>query len=196
MTAPRTRRFVLIAVAASLFGLGVASARSDGLPVTAALVTTNIAPGQEGTLPPQRQLEVGQQAYERMKEAQGTVRAALEKARAARDVVKTLCLTDKLNQMEVATRTARDRVSSLAAAVQSNDTDRSRHETIIVLALRDRVEQLAKEANQCIGEEAGFIGQSDLDVEIDPNIPKNDPDQLGADPGIVDIPPDLSSPTY
>jgi len=195
MTTPKSRRFVLVAVATSLFGLGVANARSDGLPVTAA-TPMNVAPGQEGSLSPQQQVAVGQKAYDRMKEAQATVRSALEKARAARDVVKTLCLTDKLNQMEVATRTGRDRLGSLTAAVQAGDTDRSRHEIIIVLALRDRVDQLAKEANQCIGEEAGFIGQSDLNVEIDPNIPNNDPDQLGADPGIVDIPPDLSSPTY
>src|SRR5262245_17154769 len=113
MTTPKFPRFASVGVAALLLGLGVASARSDGLRVTAAISSLNVAPGQEGTLSPQQQLEVGRQAYERMKEAQTVVRAALEKARAARDVVKTLCLTDKLNQMVVATRTAQDRVTSL-----------------------------------------------------------------------------------
>lgn len=172
--------------------LGVAGAQTSGMAITAA----EVPPGGEGNLSPPQQLVVGKQSYEHMQQAQGIVRASLEQARAARDVVKTLCLTDKLNQMDVATRTAHDRVGSLASAVEANDTDRSRHEVMIVLALRDRVDQLAKEANQCIGEELGFIGQSELKVDIDPNIPDNNPDQLGADPGIIDVPPDLSSPTY
>lgn len=131
-----------------------------------------------------------------MEQATTTVRTALEQARAARDVVKTLCLTDKLNQMDVAIRTAKDRVGSLGAAVRDNDADRSRHEYIVVLALRDRVDQLAKEANQCIGEEAGFIGQAELSLDVDPRIPNVDPEQLGADPVLISVPPDLSSPTY
>lgn len=191
MAAVKSRRFAIAVAALTLCVLGVAGAQTRGLSFDA-----NVAPGSEGNLPPGQQLVVGRQSYDHMQQATLTVRSSLEQARAARDVVKTLCLTDKLNQMEVANRTAKDRVASLGAAVGANDTDRSRHEFMIVLVLRDRVDQLAKEANQCIGEEAGFIGQSELRLEIDPNIPDNNPDQLGADPGLIDIPPDLSSPTF
>lgn len=191
LAAVKSRRLAIAVAALTLCVLGVAGAQTRDLSFDA-----NVPPGAEANLPPSQQLVVGRQSYERMEQALLQVRASLEQARSARDVVKTLCLTDKVNQMQVAIRTAKDRVASLGAAVEASDPDRSRHEFMIVLVLRDRVDQLAKEANQCIGEEAGFIGQSELRLEIDPNIPDNNPDQLGADPGLIDIPPDLSSPTF
>jgi hypothetical protein len=51
-----------------------------------------------------------------------------------------------------------------------------------------------KEANQCIGEEAGFIGESQVSLQVDPNIPDNNVDQLGSDPEIISEPPVLASP--
>jgi len=57
------------------------------------------------------------------------------------------------------------------------------------------VDQLVKEANQCIGEEAGFIGESQVSLQVDPNIPDNNTDQLGSDPEIISEPPVLPSPT-
>ena len=65
---------------------------------------------------------------------------------------------------------------------------------MILLVLRDRVEQLVKEANQCIGEEAGFIGESRVTLEVDPNIPDNNPALLGADPVLMSEIPVLASP--
>ena len=130
-----------------------------------------------------------------MDQSTATVRAMLDQARAARDVVKSLCLNDKLNQIDVATRSAKDRATTLQSAVDGKDKDRARHEFMILQVLKDRIDQLVKESNQCIGEEAGFIGESQVSVDISPDIPQNDPSQLGADPDIVSEPPVLSSPT-
>jgi hypothetical protein len=38
-------------------------------------------------------------------------------------VVKSLCLSDKLSQIDVATRSARDRQTALQAAAQRNDAE-------------------------------------------------------------------------
>jgi hypothetical protein len=65
---------------------------------------------------------------------------------------------------------------------------------MILQVLKDRVDQLVKEANQCIGEEAGFIGESQVSLQVDPNIPDNNTDQLGSDPEIISEPPVLASP--
>jgi len=65
---------------------------------------------------------------------------------------------------------------------------------MILQVLKDRVDQLVKEANQCIGEEAGFIGESQVSLQVDPNIPDNNTDQLGNDPEIISEPPVLASP--
>jgi hypothetical protein len=65
---------------------------------------------------------------------------------------------------------------------------------MILRVLKDRVDQLVKEANQCIGEEVGFIGESQVSLQIDPGIPNNNTDKLGNDPVIISEPPVLASP--
>jgi hypothetical protein len=129
-----------------------------------------------------------------MEQGQNTVRRQLEQSRQQRDVVKTLCLNDKLTQIDVAIRTARDRFVALKGAVTRNDADRSRHEYTVLVVLRDRVRSLVTEANQCIGEETGFVGESQVTVEIDPNIPDTDPSEFPDTP-LVSEPPIDSSPT-
>lgn len=109
-----------------------------------------------------------------MDQSAQTVRRQLEQSRESRDVVKVLCLNDKLNQIDVAIRAARDRMPTLTAALDKNDAENSRHEFAVLQVLRDRVRTLVQESNQCIGEEAGFVGESKVIVNIDPGIPSND----------------------
>ena len=125
-------------------------------------------------LTPQEQLAEAGKHLARMEQASTSVRRMLEEARRQRDVVKTLCLNDKLSQVNVATRSARDRRQQLQAAVNRNDAELSNHEFTIMTVLRQRVEQLVAEANQCIGEEAAFIGDTRTTVSVDPSIPPND----------------------
>lgn len=125
-------------------------------------------------LTPQEQLGEANKHVTRMEQASGAVRKMLAEARNARDVVRTLCLNDKLSQIDVATRSGRERRTALQAAVNRNDAELSNHEFTILTVLRQRVEQLVAEANQCIGEEAAFVGDTRTRVTIDPEIP---PDQ-------------------
>jgi hypothetical protein len=96
--------------------------------------------------------------------------------------VKTLCLNDKLNQVDVAIRSGRERRQSLELAAQRSDTDLSNHEFTILSVLRQRTDQLSAEANQCIGSEAGFVGESAVTSTIDSNMPR-DPAEFPTDPG-------------
>jgi hypothetical protein len=128
-----------------------------------------------------------------MEQGAAFVRKQLSDAREARDVVKVLCLNDKLSQIDVAIRSARDRVPNLRGASERNDNDRARHEFTVIQVLRDRVRALVAEANQCIGEETGFVGESEITVDIDPTIP-DDPSDFPDEP-IVSQPPVISSPT-
>jgi hypothetical protein len=122
-------------------------------------------------LSPQDELAQADSILTRMDQASGTVRRQLERARTARDVVKSLCLNDKLSQIDVAARSAKDRQSALQAAVQRNDAELSNHEFTIMTVLKQRAEQLAAEANQCLGEEVAFVGQTQVNTEINPNLP-------------------------
>ncbi len=112
--------------------------------------------------------------------AAGTTQRMLAQARLARDVVKTLCLNDKLSQVDVASRSAADRKASLHAAVARSDRELSNHEFTILTVLKKRIEQLTAEANQCIGEEAAFIGATNVVTTVDTTFPVGDPTDMPA----------------
>ncbi|HTA93837.1 MAG TPA: hypothetical protein VK745_29875 [Polyangiaceae bacterium] len=123
-----------------------------------------------------------------------SVQRQASEAKQQHDVVKSLCLSDKLSQIHVAVSTASGRIDTLSAAVSHNDSDRAKHEFTVIQVLKDRSSALVAEANQCIGEETGFIGDSTVTVTIDPSIPNTDPSDFPNNP-IVSEPPVLSSPT-
>jgi hypothetical protein len=185
---------VIAAILAS--GVGIAFAQqnatnppnnANGLNLSEKRVETNLTP-------PQMRSEAVQY-LPAMEQSGQTIRRQLEQAREARDVVKVLCLNDKLNQVDVAVRSARDRVTSLNGAVERNDSERSKHEFTVIQVLRDRVRALSQEASQCIGEETGFIDEPKVSVEIDPAIPKDDPTVFTDAPVIIVVPPTEVSAT-
>ena len=147
---------------------------------------------REVQLTPEEQLKAGDAILGRMENAATGVRKQLEQARAQRDVVKSLCLNDKLTQIDVAARSGKDRRESLRQAVSRQDAELSNHEYTIMMVLRDRVDQLTAEANQCIGEEAGFVGETRVVVSVNPDLPKDDPSQYPETP-IISIPPSCVS---
>lgn len=148
---------------------------------------------QPSTLSPQQMLERSRNTLERMQVGADAIRRQLAEARETRDVVKSLCLDDKLSQMDVARRSAADRVSGLEISVESANGERARHEFAVITALRERADALMAEANQCIGEETGAIGDASLVVTVDPEIADADP-TIPTDT-LVGVPPVLASPT-
>jgi hypothetical protein len=167
---PRQRYigFTAVAVVAAV-AFGVVAADAQGVkpvpevPSPGAIRTVNLTPQEE--------LVQTESFLVRMDSSRTGVRRMLEGARAQRDVVKTLCLNDKLNQIDVAVRSARERREQLQAAVQRNDTDLANHEFNILSVLRQRTDQLTAEANQCIGQDTGFVGDNVVTATIDPGIP-------------------------
>ncbi len=148
-------------------------------------------------LSPQEEMTQADAIVSRMTQAAATVRRQLDTARQARDVVKSLCLSDKLSQIDVATRSAKDRQSALQAASQRNDAELSNHEFTMLTVLRQRAEQLVAEANQCIGEDLAFVGQTQVETEYPQGLPPDDTTQFPAnDPPFVYIPPIPMSPTH
>jgi hypothetical protein len=125
-------------------------------------------------LSPQDELAQAENVLKRMDAARKAVHGMLEKARADRDVVKTLCLNDKLSQLDVSARSARERKDALQAAVQRNDAELAGHEFTILTVLKQRTDQLSAEANQCIGQEVSFVSQTQIITEVDPESPEVD----------------------
>ena len=185
----------LLAYAASPAGAQPAGTPAPGAAATPAGGTDAQVGFQRKTqLNPQEQLVEGDRSIQRMEQAASSVRKQLQAAREARDVVKTLCLNDKLSQIDVATRSARDRKASLQAAATRNDLELSNHEFTILTVLRQRAEQLTAEANQCIGEEAAFIGDTKVTTTVDPTLPPSDDTTFPpTDPTLISGPPQCTS---
>ncbi len=189
MRRDRMLRFSAVVGLAMLIGHGVASAQAQTTPPPSD-ASGNLS--RQVNLSPAEQLQQSDGFLSRMEGSRATVRRQLEQARAQRDVVKTLCLNDKLNQIDVAIRSARERRQALELAANRKDADLSNHEFTILTVLRQRVDQLTAEANQCIGQEAGFVGESAVTTTIDPNLPQEDPSEYPDNDVIVE-PPACSS---
>jgi hypothetical protein len=146
-------------------------------------------------LTPQEEATQSDAVLVRMDQSSASIRRQLDKARQARDVVKSLCLSDKLSQVDVALRSSRDRAGALQAAAQRGDAELANHEFTILSVLKQRVEQLVGEANQCIGEEVAFIG-TQVVTEIQPNLPGSEDDNTGfpATPPYIVAPPPIMTP--
>ena len=146
---------------------------------------------------PGDQTALAEQYIAKMQASSTRVRHLLDEARRNKDVVKTTCLSDKLAQIEVALKSARERSASLKAAIARGDTDVRNHEFSVMNVLRQRSEQLDAEANQCIGEEIGFPGETKSTYTVDPNIATVDPGSTVVDPGTIVVltPPNNVSPT-
>jgi hypothetical protein len=95
--------------------------------------------------------------------------------------------------VDVALGSAQDRLGSLRTAASLSDTDRSRHEYTVLEVLNDRVRVLVNESNQCVGEETGFIGEAEVSVSVDPNLPNADT-SFDATATAPPPPPAISSP--
>lgn len=184
------RHQVLGLTAATVFALlvsgGLALAQQQAAPPPIPDATAGLT--RQVNLSPAEQLQQSEGFLGRMDGARVQVRRQLETARANRDVVKTLCLNDKLNQIDVAIRSARERRQALDAAAQRKDSDLASHEFTIMTVLRQRTEQLTAEANQCIGSEAGFFPNAEVTSTIDPTLPNEDPTQFPNNTVIVDPP--------
>jgi hypothetical protein len=177
----------------TMSGVGVAIAQ-EGDSGAATPPAKEISGGEDVSLTPKEMLEKVRGMIPNMERQRAIVSEQLADAKKKKDIVKALCLDDKVKQMKLATDTAKDRVVDLTAASTQNDNDRARHEFTVIQVLRERVQTLVAEAQQCIGEETGFVGNTDITVDIDPAIPDADPSDFPDDP-LVSDPPVLSSPT-
>ena len=151
------------------------------------------APPPAGTATLQRPVDLD--AAEMVKRGEATVaridlsgravRKQLEAARQSRDVVKTLCLSDRLTQLDVTLRSARERKAALDAAAQRKDKELASHEITIIGVYRERSDRLVAEANQCVGSEVGMIGVTKTSLGVDPTIPD---EEGGPAPRVVPFP--------
>lgn len=93
-----------------------------------------------------------------------SVRAMLEEARKAADIIRVTCLNDKLTQINANLKTAQVRLAALREAV---DPDRQSHEYTVLNVLGQKLQVLDREAQQCVGQGMYDTGETKVITEID-----------------------------
>ncbi len=182
--------FWILGAFVAFVGHGVATAEDNGtgeplIDATGAAKTVSLAPKE--------QLEQANTFVAAMERIRDTVSRELSEARNKKDVVKTLCLDDKLNQLDVALRKVLDRVKALQVAVERGDSELSGHEYTIISVLHQRALQLDAEARQCIGKEIVAVGDSDTKLEIEGDLPGEEQTTTFPTPPLITEPPTCAS---
>ncbi len=185
----RSKPAILVAGAVLSLGLGTATGQEGPGPEPSDTVASIDEGASAGEL-----LEGARTALVDMRHAQVGLERLIEAARADRDVVLVLCLTDKLGQVNAAMRSAEGRLKALQTAVERGLSERMRHEAAMIGVLRDRTVAMESEGDQCVGGEVGFVGEGRLEVRVDPGIPPADSSLFPPDDSVLEPPP-LTSPT-
>lgn len=192
MRSERLIGLVAFVAVALLYGQSDADAQAGnaGLAAPAPQAAQGAAPA--ANLTPSDMIGQADAIIGQIEAARSNVRKQLELAREQRDVLKTLCLNDKLNQLDVAIRSARERKGGLDSAAGRNDTELARHEFAIIAVLKQRTDTLTAEANQCVGKEVALIGESSVIATEEPGLPDQDSTEKSTGEVIID-PPTCSS---
>jgi len=116
-----------------------------------------------------------------------------EVARKQKDIIKLNCVNDKLVQIKGNMNVAETANTAMHEAIARNDDGQRQHEFTRVGLVFQKIQVLGTEAENCIGEDLTFVGQTEVQVEIDPNVPDTDPTQETKPDPVIERPP-VSSP--
>ncbi|NOZ85831.1 MAG: hypothetical protein GXP49_06145 [Deltaproteobacteria bacterium] len=98
-------------------------------------------------------------------------------ARAEKDVVRINCLRDKTTAIKGLLRISEQAVVNLQEAAAKKDEEAAEHEYIKVTIARQKVQQLTAEAQTCAGEVGKYAGETEVEVEVDEQVEKFNPDK-------------------
>jgi len=144
------------------------------------------------TLGPQEMSQQSADYLAKMRSTEVRVGKLQDQARAKKDVIKLNCVSDKRIQINGHLVVADQTNTALTTAVARGDTPGRQHEFTRMTIIFQKVTVLLTEAENCIGEDVSYVGETRVDVEIDPNIPSNDPTESQLPLPDVSRPPEAS----
>lgn len=149
----------------------------------------DISVGQKPTLTVDEMTSQARQYQQSMGQVLQRVQVLQETAKKQKDIIKLNCVSDKLVQAKVNASIAEQAMTALQENIAKADEGGRTHEFTRLTILNQKVLVLGAEAENCIGEDLTFVGATRIDVEVDPNIPKDDPTQPGFPSTAVERPP-------
>jgi len=153
----------------------------------------DISVGQTPTLSVQEMTNQAREYQQGMNQVLTRIHALEETARKQKDIIKLNCVMDKEVQAKVNVGIAEQALTALQENVARADEGGRTHEFTRLTIINQKVVVLGAEAENCIGEDLSFVGATRVDLDIDPNIPRDDPTQPGVPTTPIDRPPAAST---
>ncbi len=116
----------------------------------------------------------------------------LAEANSAKDVVQLNCIQEKLTQIKGLVRIADASSTRMLEAVGEGNENVINHEFTKLAVAHQKTMALRAEADQCVGEKAIYTGDTEVELETDPNLPQSDPTDTPMD-GVYPAPPEVAS---
>lgn len=124
---------------------------------------------------PQARTAWGESNKKEMENLRRRIQRMLDSARAEHDIIKVTCLNDKLSQANANLASFSDRLNAFKKSVSIGDKIQQEHEFTLLSVMAQKQNTIAAEANSCVGEEAGYLGKTEVTVEVDDKITSSDP---------------------
>lgn len=143
---------------------------------------------EDGALAGKRQLSAAEQVAEannyigRMKNTLVVIKKLGDRARNEKDIIKLNCVNDKLLQVKGNLNLAEQFLNALNLAAAKMDNSARQHEFSKIAITHQKVVILEQEAEACVGEEISYVGSTRVDVEMENDIPEEDPTVAGEPP--------------
>ena len=153
----------------------------------------DISVGQKPTLTVDEMISQSRQYQQSMSQVMQRVQVLQETAKKQKDIIKLNCVSDKFVQAKVNASIADQAMTALQENIAKADEGGRTHEFTRLTIINQKVLVLGAEAENCIGEDLTFVGATRIDVEMDPNIPRDDPTQPGIPVATIERPPAAST---
>jgi hypothetical protein len=137
----------------------------------------DLSVGQKPTLTSEEMISQAREYQQGMGQILRRIQTLQETARRQKDIIKLNCVADKYVQAKVNVTIADQAMTSLQENIARADEGGRTHEFTRLTIINQKVVVLGAEAEGCVGEDLSFVGATRIDVDIDPNIPKDDPTQ-------------------
>lgn len=98
----------------------------------------------------------------------------VEKAKQEADIIKVNCTSDKFVQATANQKIAEQANSALSRAANDGDVEGARHEYTRIVIIDGKVMVLVSEGNECIGVEAGYVGQLMRSTQVGEEVRRDD----------------------
>jgi hypothetical protein len=144
------------------------------------------------SLSPQETVQQSRDYQAKMQDTLKRINVLQDRAKKDKDVIKLNCVSDKLVQVKGHLAVTDQSMTALQTAIARSDEGGRQHEFTRITILYQKVLVLGTEAEGCIGEDVSYVGSTRVDVDVDPNVPQEDPTEPTLPLPDVTRPPEAS----